>query len=300
LLAAALRGSGNVRVPAVITFAGAVVLVPLSPSLIFGLGPMPRLGIAGAGTAFVLYYLAASAALIWYLRSRRGSLYLSLERMRLKAEVLGDILRVGGLSAIGTIQTNLTVILLTGAVGLFGADAIAGYGIASRLDYLQIPLLFGLGTAVVTMIGTNIGAQQFVRARRIAWIGGLLALGCTEALGLATAVFPYAWLGLFTHSPGVLAAGTLYLRTVAPVYGFSGLGLVLYFASQGAGRVGWPVFAGTLRLALAAGGGWFVVARLGASLSTLFLVVAASAVVYGGITAVAVRRAMPEYAAPQS
>jgi len=215
--------------------------------------------------------------------------------VRLKKAFFGDILRVGGLSAIGTIQTNLTVILVTGAVGLFGADAIAGYGIASRLDYLQIPLLFGLGTAVVTMIGTNIGAQQFVRARRIAWIGGLLALGSTEALGLATALFPHAWLGLFTHEPGVLAAGTLYLRTVAPVYGFSGLGLGLYFASQCAGRVGGPVFAGTLRLAIAAGVGWFAVARLSASLSTLFLLVAASALVYGGITAVAVRRAMPRF-----
>src|SRR5206468_11218475 len=80
-----------------------------------------------------------------------------------------DILGVGTLSAVGTVVANLTVVLATGFVGGFGGAAIAGYGIASRLDYLLIPLLFALGTASLTMVGTNVGAGQMRRARHIAW-----------------------------------------------------------------------------------------------------------------------------------
>ena len=158
LLAAALRGAGNTVAPAAVILLGVFVLLPLSPALIFGWGPFPRLGVMGAGLAVVVYYLVAAIVLIVYMRSARAALHLPLDATLIKRRLLGDILRVGGLSAIGTIQANLTVVLVTGAVGLFGTDAIAGYGIASRLDYIQIPLLFALGSAALTMVGVNIGA----------------------------------------------------------------------------------------------------------------------------------------------
>jgi putative MATE family efflux protein len=288
LLAAALRGAGNVRAPALITLLGALVIVPLSPALIFGWGPLPRLGVAGAGTAVVVYYIAASAALILYLRSGRAGLALSFDLRRLEWRLFGEVLRVGGLSAVGTIQMNLTVALVTGLVGLFGAEAVAGYGIASRVDYLLIPLLFGLGTSALTMVGTNIGAGQFARARRIAWTGAILSAAITEAIGIAVAVFPHAWLGLFSADPDVLATGTRYFRAVAPFYGFTGLGMLLYFAGQGAGRVGWPVAAGLARLVIAGLGGWLIVTQAGQGLAALFTAVACASFAFGSITAASV------------
>jgi putative MATE family efflux protein len=288
LLSSALRGRGNVKVPAIVTLAGAAILVPLSPALIFGWGPLPRLGIAGGGVAVVLYYVAAVLALIVYMRSRRSSLRLSAAR--LEARLFKDILRVGGLSAIGTLQINLTVACVTAAAGLFGAEAIAGYGIASRLDYLLIPFLFGLGTAVVTMVGTNVGAGQPERARRIAWTGAAIAAVATEAVGLAAALFPRLWLGLFSDEPAVLAIGTAYLHAVAPVYGAVGLGMMLYFASQGAGRVLWPFLAGTVRMVVAALGGWLVVTALAAGPAGLFATVAAAALAFASICAIATGR----------
>lgn len=286
LLSSALRGAGSVNVPAFVTLAGAVFLVPLSPALIFGWGPFPRLGVAGAGAGVVIYYVFAAFALILYLRSP-GSL-LKLKVVPLHPRLFRDIMGVGLLSAIGAVQVNLTVIFVTAAVGRFGADAIAGYGIASRLDYIQVPLLFGLGTAVVTMVGINIGADQTARARRIAWIGAALAFGVTEFIGLAAAIFPHVWIGLFSDDLQVLAMGTLYLRTVAPFYGAVGLGLVLYFASQGAKRVLFPVLAGTVRLIIAAFIGWSAVIWFGAGLATLFQIVAFAAVAYCGLTAASV------------
>jgi putative MATE family efflux protein len=286
VLSSALRGAGNVNVPALVIFSGAVILLPLSPALIFGWGPFPRLGVAGGGTAVVTYYVLAALALTLYLRSPRSLLKFRI--VPLQGRLFKDILSVGLLSAIGTVQVNLTVTFVTAAVGRFGADAIAGFGIASRLDYIQIPLLFGLGTAVVTMVGINMGAEQMVRARRIAWIGAALAFGMTELIGLAAAIFPHAWLGLFSDEPHVLALGSLYLRNVAPIYGAVGLGLVLYFASQGAKRVLFPVLAGTVRMIIAAFIGWSVVTWFGADLSTLFQIIALAALSYGILTAVAV------------
>lgn len=288
LLSSALRGAGNANVPALVILSGAAILLPLSPALIFGWGPIPQLGVAGGGAAVVIYYVLAALALALYLRSPRSLLRLRI--VPLRSHLFRDILGVGLLSAIGTVQVNLTVILVTAAVGRFGADAIAGYGIASRLDYIQIPLLFGLGTAVVTMVGINIGAGQLARARRIAWTGAAIAFAVTEFIGLAAVIFPHVWIGLFSDDPEVQAMGTLYLRNVAPYYGAVGLGLVLYFASQGAKRVLFPVLAGTARMIIAAFIGWSAVTWYGAGLSTLFQIVALASVAYGALTSAAVLR----------
>src|SRR5438445_798747 len=194
-------------------------------------------GIACAGVAVVSYYAAGSLVLAAALRSRRNLVRLSVRGVRLRVALFRDILRVGLPGALNTIQTNLTVVVLTGLVGAFGTVALAGYGTGARLEYLQIPLVFGLGSALVTMVGTNVGAGQLARARRIALVGGAMAFALTETIGLAAALFPGVWMGLFTRDPAVVAAGSAYLRVVGPSYGFFGLGLALYFASEGAGRV---------------------------------------------------------------
>jgi putative MATE family efflux protein len=283
LLGAALRGAGQVRVPALVTLAGVGVILPLSPALIFGAGPLPRMEVAGAGLAVAAFSCAAAVVLFRYMRS--GSTPLWLARARLEWRLFREILGVGGLSAIGTVQANLTVALVTGAVGLYAPEAIAGYGIASRLDYLLIPLLFGFGTGVVTLVGTNVGAGHFDRARRIAWIGALLAGVATEIIGLCAAIMAPGWARLFTDDASVIATATLYLRTVAPFYGFIGLGMILYFAGQGARHVGWPIVAGTLRLLVAGGLGAIAAARFHVPLGSLFAIVAVAAVVFGAVIA---------------
>src|SRR5215218_10620583 len=143
-----------------------------------------------------------------------------------------------------------------------------------------IPLVFGLGAPLVALVGTNIGAGQQKRALDIALTGGALAFGMTEAIGLAAAAWPQAWLGLFGDDPRMLATGAAYLRIVGPAYGFFGLGLCLYFASQGAGRLLWPLLAGLLRMVLAVGGGWLAL-RLTGSLAWVFVALSVALVAYG-------------------
>src|SRR6201995_3996929 len=199
LQAAALRGSGNVRVPALVTLIGALVLIPASPLLIFGYGPVPRLGIQGAGLAFAAYYCGAMLVLMRYMASGRAGL--TFKFVPLEARLFLDILKVGVPTAINAVLTNLTVILVTGAVGLLGTTALAAYGISSRLDYIMIPLLFGLCTAVLTMVGVNVGAGQIARARRIAWISSAVGLLLTGSIGLVVGLFPMLWVNLFSHDP---------------------------------------------------------------------------------------------------
>ncbi|HEY1723717.1 MAG TPA: MATE family efflux transporter [Magnetospirillaceae bacterium] len=285
LLASAMRGSGNVRVPAILSFVGALIMIPLSPAFIFGFGPIPRFGIAGAGIAVTLYYILATIALIYYLASGRSNLV--LRWVPLEMRLFRDILRVGLISAVSTIQPNLTVVVVTGVVGLFGADALAGYGIASRLDYVLIPILFGFGTGVVTMVGTNMGAGNLARAKRIAWIGVAVGFAVTEIIGVIVALAPTLWLHLFSREAGVIATGSTYLHTVAPVYGALGITMLLSFAAQGGGRVLWPFLGGTARLVIAAGLGWFAVTHWGFGLAGQFTIIAAGLLASALISAIA-------------
>ena len=284
-LASAIRGTGNMLVPALVICGGVVLLVPLSPLLIFGFGPVPALGIAGGGAAVVLFYAAGTAVLAWYILSGRNIATLRLTQdgrlSRLRWPLFRDILGVGAVASVNSVLSNVAIAVATALVaGAAGIDAVAGFGTGARLEYLLIPVVFGLGAPLVALVGTNIGAGQPQRALRIALIGGAIAFCLTESVGLAAAIWPEAWLRLFSGNPRIIETGSAYLRIAGPFYGFFGLGLALYFAAQGAGRLFWPLFSGLLRLVVALGGGW-VALRLSGSLAWLFAALALSLVVYG-------------------
>jgi putative MATE family efflux protein len=282
-----LRGTGNMAVPAWVTCVGIVFLVPLSPCLIFGIGPFPRLGIAGGAVAVILYYAAGTAVLAWYLWSGRSVLTPRLRGVPLRWAHFREILRIGAVAAISTVQTNLTVAATTGLVGAFGPGAIAGYGVGSRLEYLLIPLVFGMGGPLVALVGTNIGAGRPHRAMQVAWIGVAVSFVLTETIGLTAATFPHAWLSLFGTEPAMLAAGEAYFHAVGPFYGFFGGGMALYFASQGAGKLLWPLTGGMLRLVIAVLGGWLALRWFG-DLGAVFLALGIAIGVYGVFTVTAI------------
>jgi len=290
-LASALRGTGNMLVPALALSAAACIHVPLSASLVLGLGPMPRLGIAGAGIAYVTTFSLSALAMslvvfrpLSLLRPRAGDL-------RFERRLFRDILRVGGISVVSSVQTVFTAVVLTGFVGRFGAPALAGYGVGLRLELLQIPLVFAVGQAMVALVGTHVGAGYALRAKKIAFTGAALACSVSLAIGAAATIYPQGWVGLFSVDPAVLDAGTLYLRTVGLCYPFLALGIALYFASQGAAEVLLPVLAGSARLAIVIGGGVAVFA-LDAGLHAVFGVIAVAMVTFGTLTALAVSKAV--------
>ncbi|WP_246792342.1 MATE family efflux transporter [Burkholderia perseverans] len=277
-LAAVIRGTGNLTIPAIGICGGVLILVPLSPLLIFGIGPFPRIGVAGGGVALLVYYLCGALFFGWYILSGRNAA--RFRWVRLRARVFSEILRVGAFAALSSIVTNATIASATALIGhRFGAAEVAGFGTGARLEYLLVPLVFGVGGTLVAMVGMNVGARRGPRARLIALIGGALCFVMTEALGLAAAFVPALWLRLFGSDPAMIAAGSTYLRVVGPFYGLYGFGFALYFANQGAGTLLWPVLGGLARLLLVAGGGWLALALTG-SVVWLFAAIAAGLVTY--------------------
>src|SRR5262245_19824126 len=248
LLASAVRGTGNMALPAAVIIFSVLAHILISPPLIFGWGPLPTLGPAGAGWGLMVSFGAGSLVLLAYLRSPRSLVTLTFRDVTLRWPLFADILKVGVPGLINVIITNLSVVLLTGIAGQLGKETAIGYALGARLEYILIPMAFGFGTSIVAMVGTNWGARQYRRAREIAWTGaGTVAATCA-VIGIFFAIFPTLWLGLFSDAEDIVSSGTSYLRVVGPIYSLYGLGMGLYFATQGFGNALWTVSANAVRL----------------------------------------------------
>lgn len=286
-----VRGTGGMTFASGVLLTVSLLSIPLAGALALGWGGLPALGMAGLALGSVTAHGFGAALALGYVLSGRAGF--AMNRARPKAAMFADILRVGGIAAVNTGLTVLTIVLMVGAVGRYGADALAGYGLGARLEFLMIPVVFGIGAAMTAMVGTNIGAGRVDRALRIAWTGSLAAAAIVGSIGVVVAVFPDLWLGIFLSPDdlGPLAAGRSYLRIVGPFYGFFALGLAIYFASQGAGRMGWPFVGGVLRIGIAFAGAVVLEAVTDLGMRSVFVAIAAGMFVYGVFIASALMRA---------
>ncbi len=289
VLAGIVRGSGNMLLPSLALLGTALAHIVLCPLLVFGWGPMHGLGIAGAAASTLIANALAALLMTAHLLRADGTLNLRRVAWRLRADLLRDILRVGIPASFSPVLSNLSIAVATAFVGSYGTAALAGFGVAARLEYILVPIAFGFGTALTAMVATNMGAGQSERALRVTWTGAALVAGLTGAIGLTAALIPSLWMDLFTADGAVRSFGSRYLNIVGGSYGLFGLGLALLFASQGAGRMMWPLVASTGRLVVVAGAGWAGVHLLHVPPAGFFLVVAASFVVYASTLAAAIR-----------
>ena len=287
-LASVLRGTGNMRVPSVTIVAAALLQIALGGLLGLGAGPVPSFGMVGVAAGHVVATTVSVVVLWWFLASGRARVPLQWRGPRLQAALLADILRVGALSCLSPVMSVLTVLVFTGLIAHLGVLPLAGYAIGQRLEFLLIPIAFGIGVASVPMVGMAIGAGDVTRARRVAWAAGGVSAMNLALIGFTVALWPDLWAGLFTQDPAVLEHARQYLRIVGPAFPLFGVGLTLYFASQGAGRVLGPVLASAMRLLLVVGAGWGL-ARTQTTPETLFKLVAGAMAAYGLLTALAVK-----------
>jgi Na+-driven multidrug efflux pump len=288
LLNAVVRGTGDMRLPATLMIAGSIVQVPLSGALMLGWFGLPALGLPGSAIAVIAVALLTTVVLLVRLLRQDAPVRLARAALGLRRAHFADIFRVGLLAALSPVFVVLTIGSLNVLIGGFGVAALAGYGIVARLEFLLVPMVFGIGAALTSMVGINVGAGNLPRAERIAWLGGFTAAGLTGTVGLLLAFLPGLWLDLFTDDPAAWRAGASYLAIVGPVFLFQGLGLALYFASQGAGTVAWPVFATVLRFAICVGGAALGVRWFDQPLEFVYVCIAAGMAAYGALTAVAI------------
>lgn len=286
-----IRGTGNMVAPSLILLLVSLGSIPLSGALALGWGPFPAMGMAGLAAGLVIAHVFGTVLAFGYLAAGRAGLDPVGGLAPLSAALFRDILKVGLIASLSAVQTVFTIVVMVGLVGRFGEAALAGYGLGARLEFLMVPVVFGIGAAMTAMVGANTGAGQHRRAMAITWTGSLAAAALVGSIGLVFAVFPDLWLGLFVgpDDGATLAAGRAYFGFAAPFYGFFALGLALYFAGQGAGRVIGPVLAGLARALVAVGGGFALTAWTGLGLSGVFLAIGAGMVTFGLLAGLWVR-----------
>jgi putative MATE family efflux protein len=240
LINAVFRGAGDAAIAMrVLWFANAINIV-LGPCLIFGLGPFPELGVAGAAVGTTIGRGCGVVYQIVHLTRRGGRVEVYAHHLGLDLEVMKGILRVSGTAMfqnfIATASWMGLIRILTG----FGSTAVAGNTIGIRIILFALLPSFGVSNAAATLVGQNLGAGKPERAEAAAWRAGLYNTICLSAVGLIFLLFAPALIGIFTNDAEVAAYGIRCLRIVAAGFLFYGYGMVLTQSFNGAGDTRTP------------------------------------------------------------
>ena len=280
-LTAALRGMGDMQFPAVLTVVCAGIQVFFSAGFILGSFGLPKLGLVGSAWSMIVTSGFMALVTLIKISSPSSPVRLKLKRLTIERELFEDIFSVALPASLSPIMTVATVLLLTGLIGQFGTSAIAGYGIGSRVEFLLIPIVFGIGTAMTAMVGTNIGAKNIERAEKIGMVGATTAGLLSAVIGLALALTPNLWISIFTSDPETLLVTKQYIQILGVCYVFQGYGLSLYFASQGANAMKWPIIITAIRLIVFSVLALVAVYWLSYGLVSIFYASAIAMVVFG-------------------
>jgi len=240
MLNAVFRGSGDAAVAMRVLWLGNILNIILGPCFIFGLGPFPRLGVAGAAVATNLGRGTAVACQLAILFGGRGRVRLAPRHLRLDLPLMRSVLRLSGSGTIQILIGTASYIGLVRILSIFGSPALAGYTIGMRVIMFAILPAFGVSNAAATMVGQNLGAGRPDRAERAVWTAAFYNVVFLGAIGLAFLAGAQLIAGLFTHDAEVLPYAVSCLRTVSLGFLFYAYGMVLTQAFNGAGDTWTP------------------------------------------------------------
>lgn len=209
-----MRASGDTRTPLLVDLGAVSLNAVLSPLLIYGVGPFPRLGVAGAAWATVI----AQAVMVtsFLTLARRGHPAFPLRRHAAGAPVsIAGMARVGLPSCLISLLFSVVYIAFARAASQFGAAAMAIVGIANRVEALDFVIAVSIGTAGASLVGRNLGADRPDRAAQVVRTGVIWGGAIAIALTVIYLVFPAVLLGLFSRDPEVIRLGVPYIRVLA-------------------------------------------------------------------------------------
>lgn len=245
------RATGNFVLPTLLMGGNVLLNLALDPLLIFGWGPVPAFGVAGAAWATVIAQGLAMGVYFWLiLLSPRNTLLRVRLPIRLSAGLVARQLRIGLPAGAQMLLATVALAMTYRAVRPFGADATAAVGVGFRLLQSAIFPAVAVGAACASMVGQNHGAGMGTRVRQtVGWAMALalLVMG-VELTALLTA--PDFWIGLFAAEPGVISIGARYLTINGFGHALVAYSLIATFSSQAMGRTLWPLLAVTSRVAL--------------------------------------------------
>lgn len=236
MLQSLFRGVGNVKAPLVLVIIGVTLNFILDPLFILGFGPIPPLGVKGAAYATVgTQGLTALFGLYLMLKGRHG-LRLHLRDLRLQKKAVVRIIKLGLPASMEQSTRALSMLMITFLVTTFGVIGTAAYGVGARvLSFVIIPAL-GFSLATSTVVGQNIGAQKFERAKQTARVACLIIICSLTAVGVFTFLFANHLMAFFIpDAPEVQKEGANFIRTISLTFGLIGFQQVVSGALRGGG-----------------------------------------------------------------
>jgi len=249
---AVLRGAGDSKTPFYFMLLSVAIDIGLNPVFIFGVGPVPRLGIAGSALATFIAQALSLTALIRHLYRRRHILCLHREELRLLRvdwSVVGTLVKKGIPMSAQMLVVSLSAVLMITLVNRFGVDTTAAFGAGLQIwNYIQMPA-FAVGMAVSAMTAQNVGAGKWSRVTRIARVGVLYSVLLTGSIVLTLELLNQRAFGLFL--PGTSAALALAAhmnRIVTPSFIFFGISVALFGVVRATGAVVAPLIILTISL----------------------------------------------------
>lgn len=287
MMASVLRGSGDMIRPAISTLIIVCSYACLAYLLIFGFGPIPAFQLKGAAIASVASYAIGAIYLGLFLLSPRSPV--RLRRGAVPWSAFRPVIRNGLLASNQSIMTVTLALICTALIGRLGTQWMAGYGIGVRLELLLTPIIFGIGGALIAMTGASVGAGRRAHAIRIAWRGVFVCMCAVGAIGIVLSLHPHWWSGMFTSDVDIAHACKSYLSTVGPCYAFFGLGLCLYFASQGLESLLIPVIGTAIRLLIVVAGATLLLKLEKFNSANALILFASAMIIYGVFIATMLR-----------
>jgi MATE family, multidrug efflux pump len=235
---ALMRGVGETRTPLMIVFGTVVLNFLLDPLFIFGLGPLPPQGVMGAALATLATQgLAAALGIAIFLRGRHG-IQLSWRDFRPDPVYIKRAFFLGLPGSIELSTRGLGPMLLSFLVAGFGTVTLAGYGVGSNiLQFVTIPA-WGMSQAVSTLVSQNMGARNWQRASRVAWLGAGASFAILSIVGIIAYISAPALVAFFVpRSPEVIAEGAQFIRIMCLAWGGIGVQLCVVSAFRASGNM---------------------------------------------------------------
>jgi putative MATE family efflux protein len=240
LINAIFRGAGDAAIAMRVLWMANAINILLGPCFIFGLGPFPEMGVAGAAVATNIGRGTGVLYAFSKLIRSGGRFDIRKHHLKLEPAIMGRLIR---LSATATFQVFIGMaswIGLIRTISSFGSNAVAGYTIGIRVIVFALLPSWGMANAAATMVGQALGAGKPERAEKAVWRAGFYNMICLGIVGLMFVLFARQIIHLFTDDPNVVPYGVDCLRIVAYGFLFYAYGMVITQSFNGAGDTWTP------------------------------------------------------------
>ncbi|OKH13767.1 MATE family efflux transporter [[Limnothrix rosea] IAM M-220] len=239
----AIRAAGDTVTPSLIMMFAAGLNILLDPFLIFGVAGFPELGLAGAAWATVIARAITLVASLCVLKFKEDMLSSYFPNLEETLWCWRDILYVGLPAAGATMITPISIGVITSLLATYGAVAVAGFGIASRIESFAMIALMALSASIGPFVGQNWGAKKYGRVAEALRQSYIFCLGWGICMAIALAIFGSQLATLFNNNNEVIEVASKYLWLVPITYGAGG---IIQVASSAFNALGKPTPAITM------------------------------------------------------